>query len=301
MTIVGRRGRRIARSRVCATMAGHAVAGIVPGDHVCATFGSDDEQQALVGRYARQALRRNERFLYSAHRSDEPAIRSYLSEEGIDVDAGLALGQIEIRRIEDDGEILDPEATIAALQADRRAARRDGFSALCATAEMSWVLGRPDSIGAAVRYERDVQSVFAAADIAGLCQYDRRIFEPETLDRLVGTHGFRLCTGPHLTATARRGLSVSERPGGVIALAGELDLDSSAYVTARLEAVEGAGDLVVELSELEFADISGCRALVRAAETLGADRRLVLRDPSPALLPVLELCGWSGNDRLVLA
>ncbi|HUR84398.1 MAG TPA: MEDS domain-containing protein [Solirubrobacteraceae bacterium] len=282
-------------------MAGRAVAGIVPGDHVCATFGSDDEQQALVARYARQALRRSERFLYFAHRSDESTIRSYLSEAGIDVDAGLALGQIEIRRIEDDGEILDPEATIAALQADRLAARRDGFSALCGTAEMSWVLARPDSIDAAVRYERDVERVFAGADIAGLCQYDRRLFEHETLDRLVGTHEFRLWTGPHLTATARRGLSVSERPEGVIVLAGELDIASSAYVSARLEAAAGGGDLVVETSELEFADISGCRALVRAAEKLGSDQRMVLRDPNPALLQVLELCGWSDNGRLVLA
>ncbi len=301
MTIGSRQGRRIGRSRTCAPMARRAVTGIVPGDHVCATFGSDDEQRALVGRYARQALRRNERFLYFAHRSDESTVRAYLAAEGIDVDAGLALGQIEIRRIEHDRRRIDPEALVAALQRDRLAARRDGYSALCATAEMSWVLSRPAEIDAAVRYECDVDAVFAAADIAGLCQYDRRVFEPATLDTLVATHDFRLCTGPHVTTTARRRISVTEHPDGRIALAGELDIDSSAYVAARLEAVEGDGDLVVETSGLAFADISGCRALVRVAERLAAERRIVLRDPNPALVQVLELCGWSGDDRFVLA
>ena len=301
MAIGSRRGRRIGRSRTGASLARRAVTGVVPGDHVCATFGSDDEQQALVGRYARQALRRNERFLYFTHRSDEPTVRAYLAEEGIDVDAGLALGQIEIRRIEHDQARIDPEALIAALQRDRRAARRDGYSALCATAEMSWVLTRPAEIGAAARYERDVDGVFARADIAGLCQYDRRLFEPATLDPFVATHDFRLCTGPHVTTAARRRIAVTEHPDGLIVLAGELDIDSSAYVAARLEAVEGDGDLVVETSGLEFADISGCRALVRAAEALGAERRVVLRDPNPALVQVLELCGWSGNGRFVLA
>ena len=41
---VGGRGWRLRRSRVAVSLARHAVAGIVPGDHVCASFGSDEEQ-----------------------------------------------------------------------------------------------------------------------------------------------------------------------------------------------------------------------------------------------------------------
>jgi anti-anti-sigma regulatory factor len=276
------------------------VAGIVPGDHVCASFGSDDEHQAIVGRYARQALRRKERFLYLAHGSDETTIRSYLAREGIDVEAGLARGQIEIRPVEHDRSTIDPEALIATLQADRLAARRDGYSALCGTAEMSWALTRPAEIDAVVRYEIEVNRAFAAADLADLCQYDRRLFAPGVLDRLVAAHEFQLCTGPDMTKTARRYLRLTEHEDGVIALAGELDLDSSAYLAARIAEWGGDGDLVVRSAGLEFADVSGCRTLLAAAAALGPDRRLVLPDPAPALARVLDLCDWSSSGRLTV-
>jgi hypothetical protein len=281
------------------SLARHAVTGIVPGDHVCASFGSDEEHQAIVGRYARQALRRGERFLYLAHSSDDARIRTYLEQEGIDVDAAVAVGEIEIRRIEHDRGRIDPEAIIAALQGDRRAALRDGYSALCAAAEMSWAHARPAETDAVVRYERAVNRVFVAADVAGICQYDRRLFPADVLERLVATHEFQLCTGPQLTTTARRRLTISEHDDGVIALSGALDIDSSAYLGARLAVLDGEDDLVVLTSGLGFADISGCRALLHAAEALGG-RRMVLPEAAAPLVRVLTLCGWSSHKRLVL-
>jgi hypothetical protein len=301
METTSRRARRLRRARAAACLAQHAAAGIVPGDHVCASFGSDEEHQAIVGRYARQALRRGERFLYHAHSSDDATIRAYLAKEGIDVEAGLALGQIEIRRIAHDRGPIDPAAIVAGLQADRRAALRDGYSALSTTAEMSWTLTRPGEAGAVVRYEHEVNRVFATADIAGMCQYDRRLFPPEMLQRLVATHDFQLCTGRVVTTAARRRLTISEHDDGAIALAGALDIDSSAYLAARLAEVDGGGDLVVRTSGLGFADISGCRALLRAAEALGCGRRMVLPEPSAPLVRVLTLCGWSSHGRLTLS
>jgi anti-anti-sigma regulatory factor len=282
------------------SLARHAVAGIVPGDHVCASFGSDDEHQAIVSGYARQALRRGERFLYFVHSSDDARIRTYLELEGIDVEAGLGVGQIEIRRSDHDRDRIDPEAIIAALESDRRAALRAGYSALCVAAEMSWVLTRPAERDAVVRYERAVNRVFAAADIAGICQYDRRLFPADVLEQLRAIHEFQLCTGPQLATAARRRLTISEHGGGVIALAGALDIDSSAYLAARLAVLDGDDDLVVLTSGLGFVDISGCRALVRAAEALGRGRRVVLLDVAAPLARVLELCGWSSHERLLL-
>lgn len=298
---IDRRGVRFRPSRVAASLAGHAVAGIVPGDHVCASFGSDDEHQAIVELSARQALRRGERFLYYLHSSEDVTIRRYLAEAGIDVEAGLAMGQIELRPVQHDRYSIDPEAIVAGLQAHRRAALRDDYSALCATAEMSWALTRPDEVDAVLRYEHEVNRVFAAADVAGICQYDRRRFAPEVLERLVSAHDFQVCTSARLTTTARRRLTISEHDDGVIALAGALDIDSSAFLAARLAEFDDPGDLVVLTSGLGFADISGCRALVRAAERLDRGRRLVLPDAAPPLVRVLKLCGWSEHSRLVLA
>jgi uncharacterized membrane protein/anti-anti-sigma regulatory factor len=301
MESAGVRGRRMRGSRVAASLARHAVVGIVPGDHVCASFGSDEEHGAIVGCYARQALRRGARLLYLLHASDDVTIRRHLADAGIDVEAGIALGQIELRPLEQTGDTIDPEAMLAAVQAYRRAALRDGYSALCATAEMSWALTRADEIDAVVRYEREVAGVFATADVAGLCQYDRRRFAPGVLERLVSVHEFQVCTTATLTTTARRRLTVSEHGDGVIALSGALDIDGSAFLAARLAELEGPGDLVVLTSGLGFIDISGCRALMRAAEQLEDGRRLLLPDASAPLLRVLSLCGWLEHSRLVLA
>jgi anti-anti-sigma regulatory factor len=299
--IASRRVRRVEDGTDGGSLARHAIAGIVPGDHVCASYGSDDEHQAIVAGYARQALRRNERFLYLADRSDDATIRAYLAEEGIDLDAGRALGQIRIRRLEHGAGRLDPEAMIAALQADRVAARCDGYSALCGAAEMSWTLTRPAQTDAVVEYEREVSRVFKTADVAGLCQYDRRLFAADVLERLVATHAFRVCIGAEGTTTARRHLTICEREDGALALAGALDIDAAAYLAARLAALDDSDeDLVVLTRDLAFTDISGCRVLVQAAEGLAPGRRLVLPEASAQLVRVLKLCGWWPHERLVL-
>jgi len=296
----GRRGKRFRRSRVTAALARRAVAGILPGDHACASFGSDEEHQAIVGRYAGQALERRERLLYLAHTSDDGAIHRVLEEEGIDVEAALALGQIEIRRVVQEGPV-DPEALVTALQADRRRALHDGYAALSATTEMSWSLAGAGELDAVVRYERDVNRVFAGAGIAGLCQYDRRLFDVDDHEQLMAAHQFQVRTAEGLTTTARRRLTISEHEGSVLAVAGALDIDSSALLAARLSELDGDHDIVLQTSGLGFADISGCRALIHAAESLDRGRRLLLPDPSTALVRVLELCGWADHGRLVLS
>jgi anti-anti-sigma regulatory factor len=292
---------RVRRPRMVASLARRAVAGIVPGDHVCASFGSDEEHRAILARYAYEALARNERFLYLAHRSDDATIHGCLAEAGIDVEAGLAQRQIVIRRIERAPRRIDPEAIIATLQADRVAARRAGYSALAGAAEMSWTLTQAGDADALLQYEREVSRIFKTADVAALCQYDRRLFEPAVLERLVATHEFQLRTGPEGTTTARRHLTITERSDGVVELAGALDIDASAYLAARLAELGGDGDLVLRTAHLDFVDISGCRALVHAAEAHAPGRRLVLPDAGTALRRVLALCGWESHERLALS
>ena len=295
-----RRGWRFRRAPASGPLAERAIAGIEPGDHVCVSFGSDDEQRSIVGRFASEAVARGDRLVYHTHLSDETTVRRYLDEAGVDATAGLALGQIQIKPIEHAVDTLDPERVIADLQAERRAALRDGYGALAHLAEMSWTLDRPADAELVLHYEREVNRVFAAADIAGICQYDRRLFPQELLERLIATHEFQVRTSAHDTTAARRRLTVTERDDGAVSIAGALDIDASAYLEARLAERAGPDDLVVWTSALGFADISGCRALVHAAERLEEGRRLTLPEPAAALVRVLCLCGWAHHPQLVL-
>jgi anti-anti-sigma factor len=78
-------------------------------------------------------------------------------------------------------------------------------------------------------------------------------------------------------------------------VAGELDLDTSDELIERVRAEEGGGDLVLEFAQVTFIDSSGVRALLRAADGLAGQGRLIVRDPSPPVRRVFELMGLMGS------
>lgn len=87
------------------------------------------------------------------------------------------------------------------------------------------------------------------------------------------------------------GLSVS----GVIDV---FNVDS--FSRSLNSSLDGQGDLNVDLSELEFCDVSGIRVLVKAAERVGDRRRLVLLGLPPRLQTVMATVGWTSLPGLVI-
>jgi anti-anti-sigma regulatory factor len=65
-------------------------------------------------------------------------------------------------------------------------------------------------------------------------------------------------------------------------------------------AITGNGDLHLDLSRLEFTDVTGIRALVRLAENAGDGRRLVLRGLPPSIVKVITVVGWAELPNLVI-
>jgi anti-anti-sigma regulatory factor len=65
------------------------------------------------------------------------------------------------------------------------------------------------------------------------------------------------------------------------------------------DAIAGNGDLHIDVSRLEFADVTGIRALVRLAEN-NLGRRLVLRGLPARIRTVITVVGWSDHPNLVL-
>jgi anti-sigma B factor antagonist len=88
-----------------------------------------------------------------------------------------------------------------------------------------------------------------------------------------------------------------EGTGVVVSLRGEQDMSTAGRFAAVLAgaALEGDGDLVVDLSHVEFMDAKVVMVLVRARESLRArSRDLTLRAPSPFARRILLLCGLLG-------
>ncbi|MFE4971592.1 STAS domain-containing protein [Kitasatospora sp. NPDC056651] len=93
------------------------------------------------------------------------------------------------------------------------------------------------------------------------------------------------------------GLTVEVRPwarGTVLALLGELDLDSVAELRTALDraVAEPSAVVVVDCAGLEFCDSTGLNVLLRAKARAAADgSRIELARPRPLILRMLELTG----------
>jgi anti-anti-sigma factor len=90
-------------------------------------------------------------------------------------------------------------------------------------------------------------------------------------------------------------------PPNGLSFSGVLDIFNADSVASSLsDQLHGQGDLHIDLSNVEFCDVSGIRALVTAAETAGDGRRLVLHGLPPLLQKVMTLVGWGELPTLAL-
>ncbi len=66
------------------------------------------------------------------------------------------------------------------------------------------------------------------------------------------------------------------------------------------DAISGNGDLHIDVSRLEFTDVTGIRALVKIAEDGDAGRRIVLAGLPARIRTVIAVVGWSDLPNLVI-
>ncbi|HEU0088558.1 MAG TPA: STAS domain-containing protein [Pseudonocardiaceae bacterium] len=101
--------------------------------------------------------------------------------------------------------------------------------------------------------------------------------------------------------TAGDALTITPMAGGRGAsLVGDVDLATAPVLEAalnRLLAGDRDGDLHLDLAGLHFVDLSGVAVLVTAAFRLAPERALVVHDPPPALLQIVDRF-WGGVARI---
>lgn len=101
-------------------------------------------------------------------------------------------------------------------------------------------------------------------------------------------------TTAHWTCAGRIVRSAIDADTVVVALRGDHDLTTVAAVTEAIaRAVDSCrGDVVVDLSDVDFMDASTMGVLLRHRHVLGVHgRSLIMRAPSAPAARVLHLCG----------
>lgn len=173
-----------------------SMAAMQPGDHYCGIYGAEEEHAAVFAEFVRQGIERDEKILYLADMHSVAEVRGTLLAAGIDADKLVRIGQLSIQTASDvylkDGAF-DPDEMIRGVLAPAvDGALADGFTAVRATGEMTWVLGGDRGAERVIEYEARINDFIADMPFLGICQYCRGRFDPELITEVLYTHPMAL-------------------------------------------------------------------------------------------------------------
>ncbi|MFJ4833770.1 MEDS domain-containing protein [Streptomyces sp. NPDC088747] len=266
------------------------------GDHLCLAFSDDAEQRRVVTAYLLGGLARDERVMYFADRSTPGQVLSWIREAGTDPAPALNSGQLTVTTADDSylaTGTFDADAMVATLHQEVTDALAAGFTGFRVSGEMGWSLRNLPGAERLGEYETKATDVFAGHPASAICQYDARRFDAAALDDFDRRHTGTLEQQP-LHASASLRLVPSWRNGRqALRVVGDVDYHCAPALAGALQTAAGwPGDITVDMDALEFIDLAGVRALVRAAEQLPAGRRLHVVDLDPMLSEVIHVVGW---------
>ncbi|WP_370019034.1 MEDS domain-containing protein [Planotetraspora sp. GP83] len=264
-----------------------------PGDHRSVTYSDEAELEPVLAPFLSEGLAGSDKVLYFTDITHPAIVTGLLRAWGVGPDAYIADGRLDVRQM----ETSDPDLLVNHLAEAARQARAQGYRALRVTGEMSWAVREGTARLAA--YETKVQSLFDTGLAMGICQYDRRLFQPVVLAELQRIHQGRDMDLEFDGALMRIRRTV-DPPG--IRVEGEVDANTLGELNKALSSavLREPGDVHVHLGEVSFIDLSGLRALVDTAGAIGDGRSLVL-DPVPEhVLQLIKLIGWDGTPGLRL-
>ncbi len=92
----------------------------------------------------------------------------------------------------------------------------------------------------------------------------------------------------------RGSFAVYADPANLLHLSGELDAASASTLASAPDPLTARGVVWLDLAELTFMDSTGINALCQTKQRLGEQGRIVLINPPPPVLRVIEIAGLSG-------
>ena len=238
-------------------------AGAAHADHVCWVYEDDEDFVDIARRYLEEGLARGERLLYVG----EPHPAYLATDDGplADVDDLIASGALQVLDLRagyQSSGAFTPGQQLAFYDAATAAARAAGYTGLCVVAEISALAADPERRPDLVRWEHLADEfIGSGSGMRALCAY-RDDLGREALTDVASVH-------PLVHDSAGGPPFRSWFEGEAIALAGALDT----FGADRLEQVLTGTHVdrpavTLDLSQVEFVDVGGCRAIARWARRL---------------------------------
>lgn len=160
--------------------------------HACAFFHSDEEEQRILGPFAKDGLAENDRVIQIIDdRRREDRVQR-LRAEGIDVEAAAATGQLEMRAWESaylkGGDGFNQDSMLELIQDVLKEGRGSGFAMTRLWANMEWALEDLPGVEQIVEYETRLNHILPKYDDVVVCTYDLRKFSAATVMDILRTH-----------------------------------------------------------------------------------------------------------------
>jgi anti-anti-sigma regulatory factor len=267
------------------------------GDHVCWTFDDDGERLDGMARFVSGALGSGHKLLYATASLTPDALLAGLRARSVEVDGPAGTGQLRVEPVERTylaGAGVDPDRAIDGLAQELHQAVAEGYHGVRIVADMAWARAAGVGLERLMQYEELVNTLFAGGAAVGLCQYDRRLFPAAELHRAGTAHpGTTWVEDDSAWVPLLRMYRTLDPPR--LRLVGEVDMSNLHAFAPVLWMLRGRkpntelSPLVVDASELTFADASAAGLLVTAARAAPAG--LQVRGCTPAVARTLEVIG----------
>ncbi|MGC9665414.1 MEDS domain-containing protein [Planosporangium sp. 12N6] len=169
----------------------------------------------------------------------------------------------------------------------------EGFRSVRMATEASATFGT-ESWSAYLDIERTIDRLCRTRPVSALCQYAHAATAPATLRELVAVHRARL---------RHSALNMASDPRGLV-LSGEIDCGNADAFAAALAIASACGErmLRLDLTALEFMDVTACRQLLHASHGFRqAGGHVILEAPRWMVSWTLRLLGidqFAGIDLL---
>jgi anti-anti-sigma factor len=239
------------------------------GDHLCWGYRDYDRFRHTAAAFLEEGRRAGEQLLFVG----EGSVSSLLDDLALwsARDEVLATGQLTVQplaEVYDSMADLDVEGQVAAFRALSRNALAAGYSGLRVAADVTGLTRSAGDWERFAAYELAVDEMMSTHPATGMCGWrEASAARPGALSALHRYQHREL--GPVVFAVRRR--------DSVLHLSGEVDASVADDLAAVLQAVElhGTRTVQLDLSELDFIDVAGTRALAQFCDTAPGGVRIL--------------------------
>jgi len=177
-----------------------ALQNIKPHSHLCLIYDTYEEWHDIVIPFLVLGFERGDKCIYIVDTHTADQIRSFLSEEGVNINDVETSGQFVILTANDiypENGMFDPDRMIALLKKETMEAINEGYNILRITGEMTRFLRSESDPDKLIEFEANLNYFFPEHPCASICQYDRKRIDPDVIKEVIMTHPI-LVRGSHI-------------------------------------------------------------------------------------------------------